>query len=361
SIPLRIQFSQANNQRLSSESVILTVETAQGIRGYGEACPRAYVTGEDMASVLGEVALLQRMLTGRVIEEISEIETLLCEELVGYIGNATCCALELALLDALGKEKGISIYEALANFPQQVVTYAGVLPMAVSNQQERLLGMIYHLGFREIKIKAGIEVAETLGQIEVLRTWLGPKVPLRLDVNEAWSLPVAMDSIPRLIESGIEVFEQIFPKGREADMEPVMASFGQDAIFMADESVTTLESAREALDNKWFNRLNLKLSKNGGLFRSRQIYQMAEAADVSSQLGAHVGETSILTAAGLIFSGMVPMLTAIEGGLGTLLLERDVVRDSLQFGPGARIKRPAQRLAEPGLGLKIELGEETIQ
>ena len=51
-IPLRVRFAHASAQRDRTESVLVVVTTAAGVVGYGEGCPRHYVTGEHEASVL---------------------------------------------------------------------------------------------------------------------------------------------------------------------------------------------------------------------------------------------------------------------------------------------------------------------
>ena len=51
-IPLKVRFSQANNSTQQSDSVILRLETQKETIGYGESCPRPYVTGEDAQTVI---------------------------------------------------------------------------------------------------------------------------------------------------------------------------------------------------------------------------------------------------------------------------------------------------------------------
>ena len=51
-IPLNFQFSQSNNRSARhSSSVILELHLSDGTIGYGEACPRMYVTQESLESM----------------------------------------------------------------------------------------------------------------------------------------------------------------------------------------------------------------------------------------------------------------------------------------------------------------------
>src|SRR5690606_22528882 len=100
--------------------------------------------------------------------------------------------------------------------------------------------------------------------------------------------------------------------------------FGDDLCLMADESVTTLATARRLIRTQACRRFNLKVSKHGGLFNTLAIYRLAREHGIGCQLGAHFGETSILTAAGILFAALAGPLEALEGGLGTHLLEHDL-------------------------------------
>jgi muconate cycloisomerase len=68
-------------------------------------------------------------------------------------------------------------------------------------------------------------------------------------------------------------------------------------------------------------------------------------------LGAHVGETAILAAAGRHFATRTPELRFAEGSYGKLLLRADV-SDAMDLGPGGW--GPA--ITRDGLGLDVDLG-----
>ena len=69
-------------------------------------------------------------------------------------------------------------------------------------------------------------------------------------------------------------------------------------------------------------------------------------------VGAHVGETSLLTRAALsVANAYRDILVAQEGAFGTHLLEHDVVDPPLMFGAGG-VLDAAQLPTGPGFGLK---------
>ena len=124
---------------------------------------------------------------------------------------------------------------------------------------------------------------------------------------------------------------------------------------MAEESITTLQEAKTLVENHLCNHFNLKISKNGGILQTLNIYHYLTQKGYTCQLGAHFGETSLLTAAGLIFSSLAKDLTANEGGLGKYLLEEDISEPSLRFNQKAKINLMHLQNA-PGLGISVDPG-----
>ena len=94
---------------------------------------------------------------------------------------------------------------------------------------------------------------------------------------------------------------------------------------------------------------NLRLSKCGGPGAAGRIRRMAATAGIRCQLGCHVGETSILAAAGRHFASSGSKFVYLEGCFSPYLFAREPVAQPLTFGPGGL----APELSKPGLGLQV--------
>lgn len=129
---------------------------------------------------------------------------------------------------------------------------------------------------------------------------------------------------------------------------------------MADESLTNFASAQRLISARTCNAFNLKISKHGGLFRTLQIAQLAKKHGVPCQLGAHFGETSILTTAGIVLSGLLPDLTAHEGAMGTLILQEDISYSSIHIDHMGRIEHTREIWKDGGWGLSFAPPRELI-
>lgn len=346
-IPLRVQFAQSNSQAKCSDSIVVELETEAGTQGYGECCPRRYVTDEDAASVQQDLNAVAATLNEYSFDTLDDIRRYVGVELPSRIGLSAACALEIALLDAWSRETQTNLIAALGGKARSSYTYTGVIPMG---DFDKLRPLLSRFRFREVKIKVGADRTGIAARVGKLRGLYGPKTQVRVDANCAWSYADAMELTEAMIDLGVTCIEQPFPYGMDCEMGRLTARFGDRIAIMADESLTSYDSARFLAENGLCNRFNLKISKHGGILNTLRIYDLARKHDIPCQLGAHFGETSILTAAGLIVASAIPDLAAMEGGLGALLLEEDVCPEPLTMDRDGTI-RGSQLESKPGLGL----------
>ena len=124
---------------------------------------------------------------------------------------------------------------------------------------------------------------------------------------------------------------------------------------MADESLVTLEQARKLIELKACDYFNIRLSKCGGIAGSLAIAKLAQDAGIKIQVGAQVGETGILSAAGRTFAAHLPALVSAEGSFGTWLLAEDVTFENVAFGLGGRAPLLKTR------GLSVTVKEDALE
>jgi L-alanine-DL-glutamate epimerase-like enolase superfamily enzyme len=140
-----------------------------------------------------------------------------------------------------------------------------------------------------------------------------------------------------------------------------------DCQIILDESFARIDQFARlgGAPARWL--INLRVSKMGGLLRSLQVVEGARAAGVGLIVGALVGETSVLTRAGLtIAQAGRDRLVAQEGAFGTFLLTTDICDPSLMFGAGGVLDVSGRAfLNSPGLGVvdqgrirEIQMGRE---
>lgn len=355
-IPFRMAFKHASARRARAENVIVIVRSTSGLIGVGEGCPRDYVTGETSATAQD---FLDRHMSS-VSHEIDSLESLgrwidLHESEIDR-NPAAFCALELALLDLLAKDQGLPL-ERLLGLPSLsgVCRYTAVLgdsPAAIFWLQLR---RYRSSGFRDFKVKLSGDLRRDLWKLNRLRA-CGEGLRIRLDANNLWRDP--QDCIAHLKALGPGFFAVEEPLTANDIAGCAEASEALGIRIVLDESFLRADQL-EALDGepgRWI--VNCRVSKLGGLLRSLRFARAAAARGFGIVVGAHVGETSILTRAGLTLAQTLNgSEMAREGAFGTHLLKEDLTSQPLQFGPGGLL-RP-QRLLNvdgPGLGLSIREG-----
>ena len=124
---------------------------------------------------------------------------------------------------------------------------------------------------------------------------------------------------------------------------------------MADESLVTLDQARQLIELGACDYFNIRLSKNGGIAGSLAIAKIAHEAGIKIQVGAQVGETGILSAAGRTFAAYLPALVFAEGSFGTWLLAEDLTFENVAFGLGGRAPLLKTR------GLSVTVKEDVLE
>ncbi len=356
-IPFQLAITHASHTRSASDSVVLRLETSEGTVGYGEAVPRPYVTGETVKSVMDSLEQhIREQLIGRALPDwqgdprqtFSDVEPLLpspSQDADIVAAHAARAALELALLDCVTSVASESL-SALLPEGAASVTYSGMLPTLSDERALELARMQVAYGITRIKVKVGDD--NDVARVRLLREELGPDFELYVDANCAWTMDQAVQRIDQLTKLGVTLVEQPIPRGDVLDLARLRE--GISVPIMADESLITLGDARALIDAKACDIFNIRISKCGGLGNCMRLARMAEEAGLEYQLGAHVGETAILSAAGRHLGLALRGARYVEGSSGGFLLKEDVTAIPLQFEPGAK-GRP---LSGPGLGVDVE-------
>jgi len=328
---------------------VVRLTTGQDICGYGEGIPRDFVTGESLSASLAfwrddlGPALLQAPATSpdSLLPNLAEWH----ESFTAVTAPGAFCALEMALLDAAGRTWGRSVTDFLGPRQASNVTYSAVLPLSAGPQLSQLLQLVRTQGLRLVKVKVGED--NDLDTLTLVRRELGEEADLRVDANGAWSATEAIHRIREMEPFRLSAVEQPVAKEDFEGLRQVREAVRVP--IMADESLCTMEDARKLIDLEACQMFNIRLSKCGGLTNSIRLKEMADTAGVRCQLGCHVGETSILAAAGRHFALTQGGLAYLEGSFGPYLLTRDPVQKPVVFGPGG----VAPPLPGPGLGVEV--------
>jgi L-alanine-DL-glutamate epimerase-like enolase superfamily enzyme len=355
-IPFRVAFRHASAERERTETVWVEAHSEHAI-GFGEGCPRAYVTGETLETAGAFFTRhFDALRTGiRRLDDLLAFGTEYEEEIDA--NPAAWCAIELALLDALAKEEACSV-EALCGLPEPrgPFHYSAVIGATGASAFGRFLEAYAGLGMRDFKVKVSGDVGMDRENLKVL----GRRVPgrrLRLDANNLWpDVDSAARYLRGLQQSLFAVEEPLQPRAY-GELAALSRTLGTRIVL--DESCVRAAQLEdlEGLGDAW--ALNVRVSKMGGLRRSLASVEAARRRGIPIVVGAQVGETSVLTRAALAVATFAGgSVVAQEGGFGTLLLQEDVCAAPLQFGPRGDLMW--ENSGRPGFGLSICVADRAL-
>jgi len=283
---------------------------------------------------------------------LSEIDTLLPDagndSVIAF--NASKAATELALVDLLLKQNRKSLGSLILPGTESV-TYSAVITADSADTVRKIALKCREYGIKQVKIKVG--TGDDRGRIAAVRDTLGESISLRVDANGAFDVKGALALISSIQPFNIDSIEQPVPRGDVNTLAQVKKN--SPVPVMTDESLITDEDAAELIEREACDLFNLRISKNGGIFRTVRLARMAREAGIGFQLGCQVGETAILSATGRHVAAHLNDAKFVEGSYGALLLEEDIADESVQFGYAGK----APLLKGTGLGIRVR--EDLLQ
>ena len=357
-IPFKLNFKHHSAERNTTQSLI--VIAGDGVyKGYGESCPREYVTDESVASVLRFFEEVKPELNTDV-KDLESLKVFLKKHDAIISKNPSAwCSIELALLDLFSKQKQCSI-EKLLNLPELngVFQYTAVIGDGSFDSFSKMATQYVKMGFSDFKIKISGDAVLDYKKLIHLNELTNGKSRIRLDANNLWDkiedVLIYVDNCP------VKIFALEEPLTAKSILHLTELSRKIKIPLILDESFNNIQQLSELKNLQHAFIINLRVSKMGGLLRSLSLAQAAIEQHLRLIIGAQVGETSILTRAGLSVSNFInPYRTAMEGAFGTMLLEHDLTKTPLMFGIRGELNSE-DMLDKNEYGFQLKIDEELI-
>jgi L-alanine-DL-glutamate epimerase-like enolase superfamily enzyme len=353
-IPFKQAFKHASAERHVTQSLWIRATATSGAIGFGEGCPREYVTAESMSTALAFVERHSKEWLAGITSFGALGEWVRAHVLEIDANPAAWTAVELAVLDILGKEQHMSV-EAMLGLPELAgrFCYTAVVGDGPPAQFASQLDHYVQQEFSLFKIKLARDMAENREKVRLLTEAGIAGSAVRADANNLWQDADACIADLESLGCRFMALEEPLGAGDWAGLNRVAEATNTPVIL--DETV----SREEHLDllspaqGRWI--VNCRVSKMGGLLRSLQLQRFAQSRGLGIIVGAHVGETSVLTRAALTLATAAHgSLLAQEGAFGTHLLAHDKADPPLMFGPGGVLEISEAKLeAKSGFGLNI--------
>lgn len=252
--------------------VELTADT--GLSGYGEVCPCGpnYMPAfaEGMPSSL---ELLAPCVLGQDPTQIAVISNLMDQAVCGQA--VAKAAIDIACWDLLGKACNLPVYTLLGGLQSESMPLHRIVPLAEPAQMKASLKEYRQQGFRHFQLKLGHEVTDDIELLRFLSAdrpfgefWVG-------DINAAWRRDEAM-RFSRALEDLDLYLEQ--PCREYCECLSVRRQSRHR--IKLDEALNSVEEVQQAIRDDAMDAMALKVSRLGGLTKSRLVRDICSSAGI---------------------------------------------------------------------------------
>ena len=346
SIPNSEPYYYSQGCTLGVNSVLVEVETDEGITGTGEACG-----DRSVEAVVGVVRAAARALAG---QDPFDIERFLYRfyrlgkwDDMRRFANQALAGVEMALWDIVGKACGQPVHRLLGGaFHERLSCFAflqgeGAEKLAADAQmwQER--------GFDFIYLKVGMGLERDRDCVAAVRQAVGDGPKIRVDANQAWRVGEAIQALQTLAPFQIDFAEQPVHWSDLNGMARIRAAVPMPLAI--DQGCFTEYEALAVIQQKAADVITVGLHETGGLLGMKKVAAVAAAGGLPICRHGVMGETGITTLASLQVLATIPNEV---GGHQVMhqLLENDVLAEGLlQFDEG-HLAVPTR----PGLGVELD-------
>ncbi|ACK98202.1 dipeptide epimerase [Bacillus thuringiensis] len=347
-LPLRSPFVISYGSYSDMPSIIVKMETDEGIIGYGEGVADDHVTGESWESTFHTLKhTLTPALIGKNPMNIEKIHDMMDNTIYGV--PTAKAAIDIACFDIMGKKLNQPVYQLIGGRYHEEFPVTHVLSIADPEDMAEEAASMIQKGYQSFKMKVGTNVKEDVKRIEAVRERVGNDIAIRIDVNQGWKNSAnTLTALRSLGHLNIDWIEQPVI----ADDIDAMAHIRSktDLPLMIDEGLKSSREMRQIIKLEAADKVNIKLMKCGGIYPAVKLAHQAEMAGIECQVGSMV-ESSVASSAGFHVAFSKKIITSVEL-TGPLKFTKDI--GNLHYDV------PFIRLNEkPGLG--IEINEDTLQ
>jgi L-alanine-DL-glutamate epimerase-like enolase superfamily enzyme len=260
------------------DSTIVRVDTDDGLTGFGEVCPLgpfylpAYANG-----VRAGVRELGPHLIGEDPRQLGRLNRIMDASLKGHPYAKS--GIDIACWDILGQAAGLPVCELLGGrYGEDVHLYRAISQETPDQMAARVAGYRRE-GYRRFQLKVGGDPDVDIERIRAVAAQLQPGDRLVADANTGWvqheavRVAKAVSDLDVYIEQPCLTYEECLAVRRQIPHP-----------FVLDENIDDLGMLLRAKADLAMDVVNLKISKLGGLTKTRQARDLCVAMGIAMTL-----------------------------------------------------------------------------
>jgi L-Ala-D/L-Glu epimerase len=348
--PVRVPYTHAERSSLVARDgvtdVIVRVTAEDGRTGWGE-CTRA----ADAAGIACAVQAMRPLVLGR---DPFDMDAIARDVFVAggwqfqpMTGNFAFAGIDMALWDLCAKACGQPLYRLFGGAMRETVDYFYYLSWDAPEQVAAQCRDGVERGYRVFYLKVGVDALAEEAMLAAVREAIGPERRIRIDANQAWSLPEAARLLnewhARFRLDFVEAPVPIDPLALMADLKR------RTAVPLCDnEGLWREADAWRVIDSNCGDYLCFSSYWVGTLRRFQSLCHGAAARGWQVCKHTH-GELGLAAAAGQHL--MLTLPNACDGHQQTAqLMADDILTAPLPIATGPSWGR----IDAPGLGVEVD-------
>lgn len=337
-------------QLTKRESVVVRIETEDGIVGWGEAHHGR--AASSVAKLINDT--LRHFVIGKQASDVIGIwDAIYTMQLrshgMGAAASIGLSGIDLALWDIRGKAVGWPVWRLLGGSSRAIPAYAGGVslgwqdPASLVDEVQTCLAE----GYRAVKLRVGDLPTRDIERVTAVRKAVGPGVEIMVDANTNYDLTAFRRTLPAFEELDVLWIEEPFAP-HDAETYRQAARMSRIPLAAGENHYTRFEFTR-VLEDRAISILQPDVSKSGGITEVARI--AAAASTWKRSVCPHTSTT------GLNMAASVHLLAAIDnaGWFEGDVSKANPFRDELVSKPYTiRPDGTVLPLDAPGLGVEVD-------
>ncbi len=343
-MPFREALEWGSGNRPAATRLIVELTLANGVKGYGETiCLLEFI----------EPVLVNTVIPIALQHRACDVEKFTRHVFgAGYYHHKRAAvmamaAVEMAMWDAHGRTLGAPLVELWGGaYRSQVEVSAYLFGTSAQNLKQAAQRFLDD-GYRSFKVKIGMTPASDLSNVEAVKSVTG-ELPVRADVNSAWTPGTARRMLERLRPYDLQYVEQ--PLELDDLLGHADLRRSQPVPIALDESAYTLADVGNIVRNGAADVILLDPHEIGGLWQTIKAAAIAEAAGIPVTLHSG-GELGFSQAAYVhLASSIANMSVSIDS-------ERDYLSDDVVTAAPVVSEGVFSVPDRPGLGVEPDFAK----
>ena len=357
-IPYRLldeKYAWAKGHFVSSFlSTIVKISTDEGLTGYGEVCPLGSTYMEAYSEGIPKgIEKLGPALIGKDPRQINAINSLMDSILKGH--NYIKSPIDIACWDIFGKAVGLPVCTLLGGKMMDNYLLYRAISQSSPEEMANKVARFKKEGYTRFQLKVGGNPDEDIKRIKAVLEVIQSEDIVIADANTGWLSCEALKVVNAF-------------KGGEVYIEQPCASLEECLIirqytsspFVLDEIITGVPSLLRAHGHQAMDIVNLKISRIGGLTKTKQLRDLCQSLGIAMTIedswGGDIATTAIAHLVGSTDPKYFFTSTDFNSYIDIQIAEdaprREKGKLNVPIRPGLGIRIDEEILGEPVLTIK---------